>query len=109
MLALAGQPSLHGYDACRFIGQKGHFGEIAGKSTGSSGGWALRGLGSNAPKVLIRREFCGRGSIPAWTGSGCSLGKILQLWMTARACLSDEKTGSPPNGAVFEPVSIVFL
>ena len=65
MLALAGQPSLHGYDACRFIGQKGHFGEIAGKSTGSSGGWALRGLGSNAPKVLIRREFCGRGSIPA--------------------------------------------
>ena len=40
MLALAGQPSLHGYDACRFIGQKGHFGEIAGKSTGSSGGWA---------------------------------------------------------------------
>ena len=26
MLALAGQPSLHGYDACLFFGLRGHFG-----------------------------------------------------------------------------------
>ena len=32
MLALAGQPSLHGYDACMgFFGRRGHFGGIAGK------------------------------------------------------------------------------
>ena len=31
MLALAGQPSLHGYIACVFFGLRGHFGEIAGK------------------------------------------------------------------------------
>ena len=32
MPALAGQPSLHGYDACWFIGIKGHSGEIAGQN-----------------------------------------------------------------------------
>ena len=30
LLSLAGQPSLHGYDAFMFIGFKGHFGDIAG-------------------------------------------------------------------------------
>ena len=31
MLALVGQPSLHGYDACMVYSVKGHSGEIAGK------------------------------------------------------------------------------
>ena len=30
MLALVGRPSLHGYGAYVFFGQRGHFGEIAG-------------------------------------------------------------------------------
>ena len=58
------------------------------------------GWGSNAQKGLIRREFWGLGSILAKTGSGYSLGKILQLWMTARAYLPDEKIGLPPNAEV---------
>ena len=56
--------------------------------------------GSNAQQGLIRREFWGLGSILALTGSGCSLGKISQLWMTARAYLSDEKIGSAKCGVL---------
>ena len=33
MLALAGQPSLHGYDAHMVLWTKGHLGEIAGRGT----------------------------------------------------------------------------
>ena len=32
MLALAGQPSLHGYYACMVYWNKGHLGELAGKN-----------------------------------------------------------------------------
>ena len=32
MLAFAGQPSLHGYNACMVYWTQGHFGEIAGKN-----------------------------------------------------------------------------
>ena len=55
------------------------------------GGMGLPGWGLNAQKDLIQREFWGLGSIPAWTGSGCSLGMILQLWVTARTYPTDEK------------------
>ena len=64
------------------------------------GGIGPPGWGSNAQKGLIRREFWGLGSILAKTGSGCSLGMFLQLWMTARAYPPDEKIGLPPNAAV---------
>ena len=55
------------------------------------GGIGPPGWGTNAQKDPIRREFCFPVSIPAKTFSGCSLGMILQLWMTARACPPDEK------------------
>ena len=47
-------------------------------------GWMGHRVGALTLK-RARREFWGLGSILALTGSGCSLGKILQLWMTARA------------------------
>ena len=55
------------------------------------GGIGPPGWGPNAQKDPIQREFLGLGSIPAQTGSGCSLGMILQLWMTVRTYPTDEK------------------